>query len=285
MDYLEDELSRNGYANVMSPCFQEAIQTKYDCFRNQFHCYDLKFRILNPAEIAVVMIYTSFSEICSDVRWSMLKGDVCKWRYFSSILTDACAALSRFEMFNPPKKLYHGLHDVYLDTNDCNLSRNQFFRYSTFISTSSNKFVAADKFAANDGILFEIENFSSCCDVSWLSMYPDEDEYIIVPSAAIWKVERVVNHGALQMVKILPFGDMCGWNMNCSDLEWAFKCSGDRIRGAKVTLLKPYIYIYIYMSSFVVNCMSSMHDTCTSHTQEFIFKRNASSISPPFVKR
>ena len=74
--------------------------------------------------------------------------------------------------------VYSGLNNVKLDKKSV---RGGYF--VTYVSTSWEKEVAAE-FMAGDGMLIQIDekfknnNMICCCDVSWISKFPDECEVL-----------------------------------------------------------------------------------------------------------
>ncbi len=78
---------------------------------------------------------------------------------------------------NGTYKLYSGLNKVKLTKNDISLGY-----FPTYTSTSWIKEVATN-FMYDEGMLIQIDkemrNFFVCCDVSWISKFPDECEILI----------------------------------------------------------------------------------------------------------
>ncbi len=112
-------------------------------------------------------------------------GNYEKWKYFDMCLANAINRLSRHEMFSYP--LFSGLEKVLFKENEV---REGYF--ATYLSASKSRDVAIT-FRGNSGTLIEFEKDiknckmgygamqmdmnstnAICCDVSWISKFPEE---------------------------------------------------------------------------------------------------------------
>eukprot|EP01084_Bolivina_argentea_P202728 346325_1 len=135
---------------------------------------------LNRAEMLALILYTG-AECNYDLCKSQRNGDYNKWKWFDYCLFDAIYKLSVGECGN--FSVYSGLSEVQLNTN---FARNCYF--VTYFSTSWNKSIAKRFIGSDNGMIIKIDkefkNSSSvyCCDVSWISRFPDECEILFARS-------------------------------------------------------------------------------------------------------
>ena len=122
-------------------------------------------------------------DLCSSQR----NGDYTKWRWFDYHLYNAIQKLSVVEKGS--FTVYSGLNNVKLDRKSV---RGGYF--VTYVSTSWRREVATG-FMVGDGMLIQIdEKFKNddmilCCDVSWISKFPDECEVLFTRSVnGVWDV-------------------------------------------------------------------------------------------------
>ncbi|CAF1452625.1 unnamed protein product [Adineta steineri] len=114
-----------------------------------------------------------------------------KWPIFGAILDSAIRLLYRYdERQNRPPLVYHGLRDTEIDkyvfNNHGTEKRDSYFKYGTFVSTSWDKEVSLG-FMGEKGCLLEIDTSEppdGCqrlvgADVSWISKFPVECEFLI----------------------------------------------------------------------------------------------------------
>eukprot|EP01084_Bolivina_argentea_P304097 525120_1 len=131
------------------------------------------------AEMLSLILYTGCDcnyDLCSSQR----NEDYDKWKWFDYCLWNAIYKLSERESgsFN----VYSGLNKVKLNKKSI---KNGYF--VTYVSTSWSKDVAKS-FMSGDGMMIQInKEFMSnenviCCDVSWISKFPDECEILFVRS-------------------------------------------------------------------------------------------------------
>eukprot|EP01084_Bolivina_argentea_P047126 86821_1 len=129
---------------------------------------------LNRSQMLALVLYTGCD--CNyDVCKSQRNGNYTKWKWFDYCLHHAILFLSQNE--NGTYKLYSGLNKVKLTKKDISLGY-----FPTYTSTSWIKEVATN-FMYDEGMLIQIDkemrNFFVCCDVSWISKFPDECEILI----------------------------------------------------------------------------------------------------------
>ena len=111
-------------------------------------------------------------DLCSSQR----SGDYDKWKWFDYCLYEAITRLSLKERGRYP--VYSGLNGVKLDTKV--VTRGFFV---TYVSASWKKEVSK-AFMKDKGMLIEIDEeyrdtrWIYCCDVSWISKFPDECEVL-----------------------------------------------------------------------------------------------------------
>ena len=112
-------------------------------------------------------------------------GDYNTWKWFDYHLYNAIQKLSVVEKGS--FTVYSGLNKVKLDRKHV---KGGYF--VTYVSTSWRKEVATG-FMAGDGMLIQIDkefkndDMIFCCDVSWISKFPDECEVLFTRSAyGVW---------------------------------------------------------------------------------------------------
>ena len=102
-------------------------------------------------------------------------GNYHKWRWFDRCLYWAIAMLSLVE--SGSFDVFSGLGGVKLDAKA--ISEGYFVTYT---STSWSKQVAKTFMESDKGIIVQIDQafkvVSNCCDVSWISKFPDECEIL-----------------------------------------------------------------------------------------------------------
>eukprot|EP01084_Bolivina_argentea_P096781 173987_1 len=137
---------------------------------------------LNRGEMLSLILYTGGYcnyDLCSSQR----KGDYVKWKYFDYCLYRAINKLSDVE--SGAFSVFTGLNNVKLDVKSIKCGY-----FVTYVSTSWNKRIA-ESFMNNDGMIIEIDKsfknneYLLCCDVSWISKFPDECEVLFARSTAI----------------------------------------------------------------------------------------------------
>ena len=121
---------------------------------------------------------------CSyDLCKSQRKGNYTKWKFFDYCLYTAIRNLSRAETGKYP--VYSGLNGVKMNTKHI---ANGFF--VTYVSTSWKKEIG-QAFMKDEGMLIHIDedyrdaSDVNCCDVSWISKFPDECEILFARSKSV----------------------------------------------------------------------------------------------------
>ena len=149
------------------------------------------------------MHYAQSEDILHKKSWTAgmnpLKEENQKWIYFSEILSNAIKVLNVNDVKKRPDVTYHGLHEVEVDPDSffsywVTVDRIFFthqrrvpdsFKYGTFVSTSTRRKIALNFMKSKDkvanGCLIELEIRDSCngADVSWISKYSGECEFLI----------------------------------------------------------------------------------------------------------
>eukprot|EP01084_Bolivina_argentea_P075899 137543_1 len=134
---------------------------------------------LNRGEMLALILYTGCEcnyDLCSSQR----NGDYKKWKWFDYCLYHAIETLSLCE---------HGSFPVFSGLNSVKLNKKAIENgyFVTYVSTSWNKRVAK-AFMKGDGMIIQIDKqFKNneliyCCDLSWISKFPDECEILFARS-------------------------------------------------------------------------------------------------------
>jgi hypothetical protein len=121
-----------------------------------------------------------------------------KWPILGRLLNSAIFFLDRHDKTSRHGTVYHGLNNIEVDPSTFNNKKNTrdmseysrpVFRYGTFISTSYDKQVAT-AFLGENGALLEIDLHTNTdieplvgADVSWISKFPIEGEFLIARGA------------------------------------------------------------------------------------------------------
>ena len=135
---------------------------------------------LHRYHMLALILYTG-GDCNYDLCKSQRNGNYDKWKWFDFCLFWGITKLSQRE--EGKYKLYSGLNKVKLNKKE--IKEGYFV---TYVSTSWNKNIAQD-FMNGEGMIIEIdENFKNgydiyCCDVSWISKFPDECEVLFCRSA------------------------------------------------------------------------------------------------------
>eukprot|EP01083_Nonionella_stella_P086690 240982_1 len=129
---------------------------------------------LDKAGMLALILYTSCDcnyDLCSSQR----NGNYIKWKCFDYSLHIAIKLLHEKE--HGSYKLYSGLNHVKLDKKEIECGY-----FVTYVSSSWSKDVAL-AFMNGEGLVIEMDEklrkFFRCCDVSWVSKFPDECEILI----------------------------------------------------------------------------------------------------------
>ena len=147
-----------------------------DCLRHKMMGYPL-----SRDYMLALILYTGCDcnyNLCSSQR----NGDYHKWKFFDYCLWNAICTLSLKENARYP--VYSGLNGVKMDKKV--IERGYFV---TYVSTSWRKEVSK-AFMKDKGMMIHIdEKYRDnnqhgiyCCDVSWISKFPDECEILFARS-------------------------------------------------------------------------------------------------------
>eukprot|EP01084_Bolivina_argentea_P004935 9346_1 len=176
---LIQEIKANGCESVMTmpetgDSLMSAVEDKMKHMRHiQLGCP------LNKAEMLAIILYTGtkcYTLLCKTQR----NGDYKTWKWLDLCLYNAIDKIWRREKGS--YKLYSGLANVRLQEKTIH---NGFF--ITYTSTTWRKEVALSFIYqyGDSGMLIEMDEafrnntFNRCCDVSWISRFPDECEVLM----------------------------------------------------------------------------------------------------------
>eukprot|EP01084_Bolivina_argentea_P075896 137539_1 len=132
---------------------------------------------LRRDHMLALLLYTGCDcnyDLCSSQR----SGDYIKWKWLDLCLYWAIVKLSECE--SGSFSVFSGLNKVKLDEKEVNEGY-----FVTYVSTSWNKEIAS-AFMKKEGMLIQIDKdfkeYVYCCDVSWISKFPDECEILFARS-------------------------------------------------------------------------------------------------------
>ena len=134
-------------------------------------------RIITYCMVYIYSGWDSNFDLCTSQR----TGDYDKWKWFDKCLHKAIVGLSHVEQGR--FSVYSGLSGVKMDQKV--VSRGYFV---TYVSTSWKKEVSEKFTGGKEGMMICFdENFKDyfgiyCCDVSWISKFPDECEVLFARS-------------------------------------------------------------------------------------------------------
>eukprot|EP01084_Bolivina_argentea_P310097 536486_1 len=181
---LLNEVSKNGFTKDLCLSDDDYKNDNYSILstvNNKLSCqrHKLMGNPLNRGEMLALILYTGCD--CNyDLCGSQRNGDFRKWKWFDYCLWNAIKKLSDQE--DGVYKLYSGLHRV-------KLSRKTVYSgyFITYVSATWMREIS-EKFANKQGMIIEIDEWfrndplTICCDVSWISKFPDECEVLIARS-------------------------------------------------------------------------------------------------------
>jgi hypothetical protein len=204
---LVNELEKNGFGHVMKPTIgpykslYEVVDEKLEHPRHK--------RIGSPLsreQMLAIILYTD-TDVYIDLRWDEIQHasipfneNQQKWPVLGKVLEEAICILSQADDQCRPDIVYHGLKDIEIDPKKFNNevtmmtqgSPHDRFGYGTFVSTSWNEHVALG-FMSGQGLLLKIilnhnEYYRRVfgADVSWISKFPLESEYLIARSVVFF---------------------------------------------------------------------------------------------------
>lgn len=225
---LSKEVRNNGFGRILTTGLYERVEKKLIHERHIQMGSPLLFE-----QMLAIILYTD-TTLYAKLRWEEIQfsmQDVTadsehvpkqRWPVFGRTLNSAICSLNKYDRINRPDIVYHGLHGVEIDPNTFNNSgyeyrpkTNPFFKYGTFISTSLYREVAFS-FMSNDthsmrtiSSILEINtrrdddgNEIIGGDVSWISKFPNEGEFLIARLAQLGVDDLQLNlEGKYCMVK------------------------------------------------------------------------------------
>ncbi|CAF1272912.1 unnamed protein product [Rotaria magnacalcarata] len=237
---LVKELESNGFGYVMNPTngpykhLDEVVQEKLNHPRH--------IRIGSPLsdeQMLAIILYCgtdAYADMRSDeIQYTMQTfhwGEAAKkqkWPVFSNILDDAIRCLNEADKDRRPSRVYHGLKDIEVDPKTFNNEsraalyqqhNKQHFKYGTFVSTSWDKEVSLS-FMGNHGSLLTIDltnesNDKICgADVSWISKFPIESEFLIARSATFDIQQMYFSQDHTYQIVDVVAGRYCHYIQNC----------------------------------------------------------------------
>ena len=176
---LIEEFVNNGYEHELGNKFDGKYTIRYKVDEKmQSHRHKVMGSPLNRAEMLALILYTGDGanyDMCKSHR----NGDYNKWKWFDYCLWYAIYGLSQVE---------YGSYSVYTGLEKVKLSKNSIEMgfFTTYVSTSWDRNIARGFIKNEDdgGMIIEIDEsfkdneFVSCCDVSWISKYPQEKEVL-----------------------------------------------------------------------------------------------------------
>ena len=152
---------------------------------------------LRRVEMLSLILYTGCD--CNyDLCKSQRNGNYMKWELLDITLYRAIKKLNERERFiKGGVKLYSGLNNVQLSQKKIDICY-----FPTYISTSYVKDVSMS-FMKQNGLLIEMDNNIInkfiCCNVTWISKFPDECEVLIGRTAAI-SIDQTYNNATLTIM-------------------------------------------------------------------------------------
>ena len=164
----DDECKHNVYDSKYS--ILHIVHEKMNCLRHK-----MMQSPLDRGMMLALILYTGCDcnyDLCAHQR----NGDYYKWRWLDYCLYNAIWKLSGAESGRYP--VYSGLNGVKMDKK---VVTDGFF--VTYVSTSWKKQVS-EAFMKGQGMMLHIDaqfrytGFVICCDVSWISKFPDECEIL-----------------------------------------------------------------------------------------------------------
>eukprot|EP01083_Nonionella_stella_P129074 391387_1 len=184
LNALINEVIRNGFKS-------DLCLTDNDCKNDTYSLLDVVDDKMNhprhkqmgnvlSRDLMLSLVLYCGCECNYDLCASQRNGDYGKWKWFDLCLCHAVEVLSAKE--TGEFMLYSGLNQVKLDKKEI---RNGYF--PTFTSTSWIKEQAL-AFLGQEGMIIQLDaavrRWFFCCDVSWISKFPDESEILIARSVS-----------------------------------------------------------------------------------------------------
>eukprot|EP00484_Ammonia_sp_Unknown_P004364 CAMPEP_0197080152 /NCGR_PEP_ID=MMETSP1384-20130603/213986_1 /TAXON_ID=29189 /ORGANISM="Ammonia sp." /LENGTH=472 /DNA_ID=CAMNT_0042519033 /DNA_START=18 /DNA_END=1436 /DNA_ORIENTATION=- len=185
---LIEEVKRNGFSNDL--CLQ--CKPKDSCKHKKHSILQIVDEKMNHIrhktmgsplkrdEMLALVLYTG-CECNYDLCRSQRNGDYAKWKWFDYCLFWAIWKLSKRET---------GSFSVYTGLNGVQLPRTMVpcGYFKTYVSTSWRREIAEKFMGGNSGMIIQFDEayknneWIFCCDVSWISKFPDECEVLFARS-------------------------------------------------------------------------------------------------------
>ena len=177
LQIVNDKMKSNRHKMMDSPLNQAEMLSLilYTGFVLCFYCGYLSFD--GQYEIYEYLGCDCNYDLCKSQR----DGNFVKWKWFDLCLYGAIQKLSSRE--SGKFGVFSGLGGVQLDSKKIKCAY-----FKTYTSTSWSKKVAKDFMGGDKGMILEIDsNYKDyddvfCCDVSWISKFPDECEVLFARS-------------------------------------------------------------------------------------------------------
>eukprot|EP01084_Bolivina_argentea_P273483 465871_1 len=188
LNALIDEVIKNGYkTDLCLTCgiYDDCKHEKYSILqivdeKMKHKRHKAMGSPLRKHHMLALFLYTS-CECNYDLCNSQRSSDYAKWKWFDYCLYSAISELSQKEIGS--YNVYSGLHKVKANKKQLHDS------YLVTYTSASWKKEVAEAFMKNDGVMIEIDkdyrNLVACCDVSWISKFPDECEILFARSIAV----------------------------------------------------------------------------------------------------
>eukprot|EP01084_Bolivina_argentea_P073058 132608_1 len=170
---LINELITNGFTELLSfnlEKIMKMVKNKLNCLRHK-----QMWSPLNMSEMFALVLYVNHNKIAYDFCESQLNGNYSSWKIFDKLLFDAIYKLKDRETGN---------YELYCVVNNIQMTQTVIKNgiFPTYINTTFKKENVLNIIQDN-GIIIEMNKSfrinSICCDVSWISLFPDECQVII----------------------------------------------------------------------------------------------------------
>eukprot|EP01084_Bolivina_argentea_P007281 13677_1 len=169
----KEELLHNEYASITEEDY-DSIYSACKLLENSIRNVDN----LSCDEIACIKFYTDFDDLCSEFRKAFRTvragdiDDVNKRRSQFKRWAQEFEDLWKYISVKANCSLYHGIN--------CVLAiKSSIPKYYGPVSTSKS-IVVSQRFAGHRGMIFHITNTAEGYNVSWISRYPNEQEFLLV---------------------------------------------------------------------------------------------------------
>ena len=178
---LKEEVINNGYMNDLHKYehrdIMDLVNEKLNCKIHQ--SLPLLYQ-LNKAEMLAIILYLNGECVYDMITEQCMNGNYLKWKWFDKCLFDAIDKLSFAQ---------HSSYPIYsfIDGKKYKKKARAFRRgylNSYITATKSRKIAMTSINHKYGGIVIEwntsfISKYNKCCNVQWISLFPDEQEIII----------------------------------------------------------------------------------------------------------